>query len=693
MPTNFDDDDVEVGNNANNNLTGNNNPNYLQGNGGDDTLSGGNGADQMDGGSGNDQLIGGNQNDEMYGGTGDDNLQGGSGNDYLHGGAGLTATVTNTGGVEPLTGIDYTINSSKVTLKPGDADYRVASGNNQSIKTIKFKSWDNGREDDATLDLSTFADDFNLKFTKGDSNDEVVLYGENINVNYSKQGVTDKGTVTYTGSDGNSYEIKFTLKDGVSLRVVDAQPNQSYSVTDKADTDSNGADTLDGGAGNDTLIGGNGNDSLLGGNDNDLLDGGSGNDTMFGNSGNDSLDGGAGNDVMYGDEQDVNTGNGRDTLDGGAGDDQLYGGGGNDIIRGGNDNDTLQGNAGNDNLDGGSGNDSLDGGSGNDTLSGGDGFDDFIEVAGDGADTVTDFGTGDSNINDGNQENNDFVNLESFFNAGTVTAVNNAGGNFGNALGMLRADAADGQIDGSIDGIDYSGQIGDVDITLQNGGAAVTGADLTYDNTNVVCFSAGTLITTIEGLRKVEALQAGDLVLTMDNGYQPLRWLGRRYLDVATLEANERLRPIRIKVGALGANHPDTDLIVSPQHRILLRSKVAFRMFGEHEILVSARRLTVLDGVALDWDHEPVTYFHMMFDNHEIVFANGAPTESLYLGKMAIEALTPDAKREILEIFPSLEDEDFQQSIARYTPEKGKHVRNFLERHVSNSKPLIEALD
>jgi len=346
---------------------------------------------------------------------------------------------------------------------------------------------------------------------------------------------------------------------------------------------------------------------------------------------------------------------------------------------------------GNDTLEGGTGNDTLDGQAADDVLTGGSGNDDFIEVAGDGADTITDFNTGNTgSITDGNQANNDFVDLAAFFNATTVADVNNAGGNFGNALGMLRADAEDGRIDGIIDGTDFSGEIGDVDLTIENGGTAVTGGDLTFDNTNVVCFTPGTLIATIDGTRRGEELAAGDIVLTMDNGYKPRSWVGAREIDVATLALAERLRPVRIKAGALGDGYPERDLTVSPQHRILLRSKVADRMFGEAEVLVAARKLTALDGVDVAWDCEPVRYIHIMFDQHEIVFANGMPAESLYLGHQAIAAMPEDTRREILELFPQVETPGFAPPMARLSPRKGRQVRKLLDRHIANTKPVYQ---
>nr|AIA91314.1 CAZy families GT4 protein [uncultured Gluconobacter sp.] len=98
-------------------------------------------------------------------------------------------------------------------------------------------------------------------------------------------------------------------------------------------------------------------------------------------------------------------------------------------------------------------------------------------------------------------------------------------------------------------------------------------------------------------MKRIEDLRVGDLVLTKDDGPQPLRWISSRHVSAEMLAAHPNMRPIRIRAGALGEGLPLRDLIVSPQHRMLVRSKVAERMFGEEEVLVAAKHLLELDGV------------------------------------------------------------------------------------------------
>ncbi|MCV2447004.1 Hint domain-containing protein [Paracoccus sp. DMF] len=202
------------------------------------------------------------------------------------------------------------------------------------------------------------------------------------------------------------------------------------------------------------------------------------------------------------------------------------------------------------------------------------------------------------------------------------------------------------------------------------------------------CFTAGTLIDTPRGTVAVETLTVGDLVLTADHGAQPIRWIGRRRFDAGKLAANPALVPVRIKAGALGPNQPAADLLVSPQHRILLRSRIARRMFGTDEILVAAKQLLLIEGVDLAHDLEAVEYVHLLFDRHEVVQANGAATESLYLGPQALESLPAKAVAEIMAIFPELAERLHEPLGARLLA-SGRQARKLAHRHAQNGQPLV----
>lgn len=203
----------------------------------------------------------------------------------------------------------------------------------------------------------------------------------------------------------------------------------------------------------------------------------------------------------------------------------------------------------------------------------------------------------------------------------------------------------------------------------------------------IVCFAAGTMILTSQGERPVQDLRPGDLVWTRDHGYQPIRWHGRRDLGAADLAANPKMRPIRITAGALGPNLPARDLTVSPQHRILVRSQIAQRMFGAFELLVPARQLTDAPGIDEILDATAVSYIHLLFDRHEVIRSDGAETESLYPGPQTLKALR-HAAEEIFALFPELRDLSATFPGARPFA-TGAKARQMVQRHGANGRALF----
>ncbi|WP_052245179.1 Hint domain-containing protein [Halocynthiibacter namhaensis] len=208
-----------------------------------------------------------------------------------------------------------------------------------------------------------------------------------------------------------------------------------------------------------------------------------------------------------------------------------------------------------------------------------------------------------------------------------------------------------------------------------------------------VCFTNGTMILTRYGQVAVEDLQVGDEVATMDNGYQPVRWIGSRELEATDLADHPNLKPIRIKAGALGLGLPESDLSVSPQHRVFIRSIVAQRMFGTDEILVPAKKLVDLDGIDVDQSASSVTYNHFLLQRHEIVFSNGAPTESMFTGTEALKSVSKAARREITALFPEIVSPDFSPRPVRPIQQREKVVRQFVGRITKNKKDLVEAVN
>lgn len=175
----------------------------------------------------------------------------------------------------------------------------------------------------------------------------------------------------------------------------------------------------------------------------------------------------------------------------------------------------------------------------------------------------------------------------------------------------------------------------------------------------VICFTPGTLIETPGGSVPIDALQEGDLVTTKDSGPQPIEWLGARKMTGARLFAMPKLRPIRIRAGALGPDYPQTELVVSPEHRILVRGEVARALFNTPEVLVSARQLENGRTVLQDFRVREVTYMHLMLPRHEIIFANGMETESFHPADAAMSALDDTDRARLLALNPDLAERPY----------------------------------
>lgn len=211
---------------------------------------------------------------------------------------------------------------------------------------------------------------------------------------------------------------------------------------------------------------------------------------------------------------------------------------------------------------------------------------------------------------------------------------------------------------------------------------------IAFEDGVIPCFTAGTRLETPNGLVAIENLKPGDLVETVDHGPQVIRWMGRRKLDAGLIAQNPKLCPIRIMGGALGHGLPQRDLLVSRQHRMLVSSKIAERMFGTSEVLVSAIKLTALPGIYVDASVEAVEYIHVLLDDHELLFAEGAQSESLYVGDEARKALSPEGQDEIFTIFPEIEGKRRKAKTVRPVPHD-RRQRQLMVRHSKNKKPPI----
>jgi hypothetical protein len=335
-------------------------------------------------------------------------------------------------------------------------------------------------------------------------------------------------------------------------------------------------------------------------------------------------------------------------------DDRIYAYGGDDMVRAGEGDDTVYGGGGHDDVDGGADNDMVDagfdddevyGGRGNDTIRGGEGVDSLYG----GADRdvfIVGGGEGSNDFIDGNEGGNDFDTLD----------LSDAG--------PLR--------------ITHDGNPENGTVTFLDDDGNETGT-LTFRNIENVspCFTPGTLIATPKGEVPVEGLRAGDQIITRDNGIQTIRWTGARHLDWAALSANPHLKPILIRQGSLGNGLPERDMLVSPNHRMLVASDRTALYFAEREVLVAAKHLTGAKGVQAI-DSMGTTYIHFMFDRHEVVLANGAWSESFQPGDQTLKGMGNAQRSEIFELFPELKESAGIDSYAAARRTLKKHEASLL---------------
>ncbi|GEM_PF-1487121 len=207
--------------------------------------------------------------------------------------------------------------------------------------------------------------------------------------------------------------------------------------------------------------------------------------------------------------------------------------------------------------------------------------------------------------------------------------------------------------------VTIAGPLSDITIIYDNGPNSTSVGyvgigDISFDLFGPLCFARGTMLETDRGEIAIEDLAVGDMVRTMDNGMQPIRWVGS-----TTTPATGSNAPVLFRKGAIGNSR---DMLLSPAHRVLLQGWRTELLFGKSQMLASAKSL-VNDSTILRQAREKVEYFHVLFDQHEIVFSEGAPTESFHPADMSVDAMTNDAREEIYRLFPQL-----QQGATSYGP-------------------------
>lgn len=642
---------------------------------------------RIDGTSGNDVLNGGADDDELYGYGGNDTLTGNGGADTMYGGTGADRfNISDDSGHDVVFGGDGgdILNDGYVNQAGGDI-----------------------------IDGSALTQDANVTFS-GLGEGSITWQGGSATFNGVEWLYTGSGNDLIDGSNIIAPPGTHEYGGGIGIEAGSG---------DDTIYGSNQRDTIDGGVGNDVVYAGDGSDLIQSSPGDDLVYGGGGDDGMrWGNdwdgpTGHDTYFGGETNEVAgdamnmwgasdltvsltdvesgYAVDQDGNTlefheferiltGAGNDFIDGS---NATAGDGSSTLALGlnlstGAGNDTIYGSAGNDTIDAGHGADWIDGGAGDDVIS------------------INSNLYGDPNQPDTQAD---------------VIVMRDGGGNDRIAGFAAPVQNQDGSWS-SIDKFDLSGlhdadgnpvDVDDVVVDEVNGHAVLrfpNGESITLWGVSAAqvsspeqleaigvpaapCFVRGTMIACEGGDVAVEDLVVGDLVQTLDHGLRPIRWIGSRLLTTDELRRAEKLLPIRISAGALGNGCPSQDLYVSPQHRVLVRSAIAQRMFGADEVLIAARQLVMLDGidqVATD----QVEYFHLLFDEHEILLSNGAATESLYTGPEALHSIGNAARQEIFSLFPNLLSGELAPSARPIV--LGRKARRMAERHVLNAHPLLD---
>ena len=623
-----DGNDSILGEAGNDGLVGNTGSDTLRGGEGQDTLFGGAGADSLDGGAGDDSLDGGSEDasaDTLSGGSGNDTLVGHGGNDVIDGGTGADSILAGEG-ADSVVGGD----GNDTIQGGGGNDTLIGDGgtldpilSRQSFEWDDIPDPDNGGGIDDNDDLSggftqntglvdvavTFQNESgNAQFRF--ENDTQVVSG--INPGGSEVPTADSGGLMRGFAEGDTATLRFAFS-ATGAGVSDEVRNVTFRIND---IDEGGFRDLvsirafdAAGKPVDIRLSAGSNLTL---NDSDGL---AGADEVFAREGA----GGVGpNDATNSVLVTIPGPVVRFEIDYGSLENSRHAVNLTDIFfdavtiptAATTGNDSISGGEGDDSISAGGGDDTIVGGPGDDVLSGGTGTDLFLLAAGDGSDVIVGGEDGDN---------------------GDMDRIVIAPGGGGRRVTFTNDDPS------TESGI----------IEFLDAGGNVISTTTFSEIEQVVCFTVGTMIRTPEGERPVESLRPGDLVETLDHGPQPVRWAGRRLVP-----ATGRFAPVRIRAGAFGAQR---DLIVSQQHRILVTGPRAELMLGVSETLAAAKHLADGESVTVE-EGGVVEYVHILFDRHEIVFAEGAATESLHPGAAALSGIDPEGREEIFALFPELRD-------------------------------------
>lgn len=232
---------------------------------------------------------------------------------------------------------------------------------------------------------------------------------------------------------------------------------------------------------------------------------------------------------------------------------------------------------------------------------------------------------------------------------GTLTLNGTAGltfGSGGNGTGAMTFTGSINDINAALNGLSYrtdstdttAGDVNDILTITSNDGSLLNSDNINID---VICFMPGTSIAVPGGEAKVETLRPGDLVMTAAGEAKAVRWIGRQ--TVSRVFADPlRVLPVRVKAGALGENVPCRDLLISPDHAVLVDG-----------VLVQAGALVNGSSIVRESDVPQVyTYYHVELDDHSLILAENVAAETFIdnVNRLGFdnwaehEALYPDGK-------------------------------------------------
>ncbi len=200
-----------------------------------------------------------------------------------------------------------------------------------------------------------------------------------------------------------------------------------------------------------------------------------------------------------------------------------------------------------------------------------------------------------------------------------------------------------------------SGDVSVGDELIGNAAVQNSAPPVAYDSLpSFVCFTSGSYIQTPSGQRLIDDIGSGDAIVVADGSSRPVRWVGKRRLSKGDLQKTPKLCPIRISAGSLGPNTPARDLLLSPQHRVVVSSPALELLHCHRNMLAPAKALingTTITQAPLD---QGVEYIHILFDQHELVNVDGLWSESFFPGDCTLQSMSVAVKQELFELFPEL---------------------------------------